>query len=473
MKLSSPKYWRYPFLAVLLLWPVLHVAQVADVHAQIEVVADTTARTTGHPDSATTLLKAWIAQEFPRMTEQGLTDWERVGMLRAFTHRNMDWASPGALLEADRTFHIQKATAPELFSLFRTNRGGVKCGGAAVTLRKLYELYGYQAVTLDTGFPGTRATHVVVVVKLENGDNTILSVQDPTFNRSYTLDDNRPADVIEMMDAFLNGEQPVVQPTKEDVAVIDVIVAPHDAQDTRVMRELGLDSTDTSRLLPDGRLLFRQARPPRLFLDMHASRVLIEHGLPPRLEQLLTRPLHISGSADPAFDVLAQRIKPGAAKLDDIPDAATTVIIRPVTRLLTADDAAFIASNARWRDTAIICSGRAENRYTYVVSFLPMTLVKPREVIFEGDLTSGGITVGVTKDNQWHTRVDITTPRAFRSSLTIKEPGIYTLIVANNITTGPVVNEFVLRVIGWSDEFDVEASPNNADPKQPPFTSSP
>lgn len=468
MKHSSPKYWRCPFLAVLLLWPVSLVAQVAEVRSQTAVVANATARTTGHPDSATTLLKAWVAQEFPRMTEAGLSDWERVGMLRAFTHRNMDWASPGALLEADHHFDIHKASAPELFALFRTNRGGVKCGGAAVTLRKLLELYGYQAVTLDTGFPGTRATHVVVVVKIKCGDKTILSVQDPTFNRSYTLDGNRPADVNEMIDAFLNGEQPVVQPTKEDVAVMDVIVTPQDAQDTRVMRELGLDSTDAFRSLPDGRLLFRQARPPRLFIDMHASRVLIEHGLPPLLERLLTRPLHVSGSADPAFDALASRIKPGTEKLDDVQDATPTVHIRPIARLLTPDDAAFIASNAVWRDTAIVCSGRAENRYTYVVSFQPMTLVRSREVIFEGDLSSGGITVGVTKDNQWHTRVDITTPGAFRSSLTINQPGIYTLIVANNITTGPVVNEFVLRVIGWSDEFDVEALPNNTDPKQPP-----
>jgi len=461
------------FRAALLLWPALLVAQVAGVHAQPEVVTHTTTGTAGHPDSAITLLRAWIAQEYPRMAEPGLTDWERVGMLRAFTHRNMDWASPGALLEADRSFHIQTASAPELFALFRTNRGGVKCGGAAVTLRKLYELYGYQAVTLDTGFPGTRATHVVVVVKIKNGDNTILSVQDPTFNRSYTLEGNRPADVIEIMDALINGEQPVLQPTKEDVAVIDVIVAPQDAQDTRVMGELGLDSTDASRPLPDGRLLFRQARPPRLFLDSHASRVLIEHGLPPRLEQLLTRPLHISGSADPAFDALANRIKPGTKKLDDVPDTTSAVTIRPIAKLLTEDNAAFTASNAVWRDTAIICSGRAENRYTYVVRFQPLTLTRPREVIFEGDLTSGGLTVGVTRDNQWHTRVNITTPGVFRSSLTINEPGVYTLIVANNLATGPVVNEFVLRVIGWSDELEVDAVPAAEAPPPAPGNASP
>lgn len=472
MKLCSRKRWRFQLFAVLVFCPALLVAQATAVHAQPDTAADTTPLLAGNPDSATTLLKAWIAREYPRMTEPGLSDWERVGMLRAFTHRNMDWASPGALLEANPRIRLQEIPVTELFALFRINRGGVKCGGAAVTLRKLYEVYGYQAVTLDTGFPGTRATHVVVIVKIKDRDRTILSVQDPTFNRSYTID-NRPADVIEMIDTLLHDGKGVVQPTPDDVADMDVIVAAEDARDARIMRELGLNAASVSRTLPDGWLLYRQARPPWLFLDTHASRVLIEHGLPPRIEQLMTRPLYISGNADPVFDVLAQRITPGAYKPDNAQDVAPAVDIRPIARLLTAEDAAFTASNAIWRDTVLFCSGRAENRYTYVVTFQPMTLAKPREVVFEGDLTAGGITVGVTKDNQWHTRTHITTPGVFRSSLLVNEPGTYTLIVANNIAVGPVVNEFVLRVIGWSDEFDVEVPPSNTDLNQLPTTPSP
>lgn len=402
-------------------------------------------------DAATVLLKAWIAEEYPSVADPRLSDWQRVTLLRDWTHRHIDWASESALLETTPGVNIQNKSAAELFAIFKSDGGGVWCGGAAITLRKLYEAYGYEAVTLDAGFPGTPATHVVTIVRIKTRDGLVLSLQDPTFNHTYVNENRSPIDVVEMMDLLAAGQGNSIYTEAGPCARIDLIVDPKDEASFLEQTAL-LKTTNEVTTLPNGRWKFKSRRPLAQFMTGEIAALFHEKGYPPQLRYIFLHPLGTTGSADEDFDRLASRIVVHVDDTVELPPPQISEGSHAVAQVLSAEEATYVADNVKWLDTSLVVSGRAENRFTYLVRFLPVVVTQPRDVVFEGELKTGGITIGVVKDGQWSARHSVNKPGAFHSLLKVEEPGEYTLIIANNIIAGPVVNEAIVRMIGWSEE---------------------
>lgn len=391
-------------------------------------------------DTATILLKAWIASELPEIEESHTTDWQRVTLLRDWTHRHMDWATSSARLEVQPGFNFAERTAADLFALFLNDQGGVYCGGAAITLQKLYEAYGYEAATLDNGFPETHTTHVVTVVKIRHGDHTLLSVQDPTFNESYVWADGEPADVIEMIECMEKRDDNSFKPSVGVAATIDLLLDMNDKdrfsnEDWQQMTKDAVPITGGLYKAPHTMQTAEQ------FMNGLAVKEFQAHGYPAKLHYLLLHPLSVSGSTDEDFDRLAMRIEPVG------PGVVSTT---PIATRLKSEQAEYLAANASWTDDGLTVTGPAAGRYTYLVTFQPVRIDSPRELIIEGEIIRGGILFGVTRDGAWHRQMTIRRPGAFRSSITVDEPGVYTVIISNHLVRGPMANEATIHAIGWS-----------------------
>jgi hypothetical protein len=119
---------------------------------------------------------------------------------------------------------------------------------------RLCQLYGYFALTVDLGFPG-RATHVVTLVRLADHGRDVWSVQDATFDVSYTSRDGKLFDYLDLLRALRDRQGDRVLVRKGDGRSREVIVAPEDVAD--------LSDSDRRRALRaerrDSVLKFRRA----------------------------------------------------------------------------------------------------------------------------------------------------------------------------------------------------------------------
>jgi len=391
-------------------------------------------------DTATILLKAWIASELPEIDDPQTTDWQRVTLLRDWTHRHMDWATSSARLEVQPGFSYAEHTAADLFAMFLNDQGGVYCGGAAITLRKLYEAYGYEAATLDSGFPESQTTHVVTVVKIRHGEHSLLSVQDPTFNETYIWKDGEPADVIEMIESMEKREGDSFQPSAGAAATIDLLLDPKDKE--RFSEEAWQQIMNQAVPVAAGWYKTpRTMQTAEQFMSGNAAIEFHTRNYPAKLHYLLLHLLSVTGSTDEEFDRLAMRIEPSGPGV---------VSATPIATRLNSEQTEYLAANTSWTNDGLTVTGPAAGRHTYLVKFEPVQLDTPRELVIEGEIDRGGILFGVTRNGAWHKQMTIQRPGAFRSSIAVDEPGVYTVIISNHLVRGPVVNETRIHAIGWS-----------------------
>ncbi|HWD59360.1 MAG TPA: hypothetical protein VG308_13820, partial [Stellaceae bacterium] len=70
--------------------------------------------------------------------------------------------------------------------VWKADAGGASCGAFAVFFAKVLNLFGFDAMTIDVGYPGTFITHVTTIVPLGSATNgTRLYLFDPTFTAVY------------------------------------------------------------------------------------------------------------------------------------------------------------------------------------------------------------------------------------------------------------------------------------------------
>lgn len=111
-------------------------------------------------------LRAQVLAEQPRLAEEGLSDWERVKLLRRFAYDHSD-----TVVSAVSPLYSGQAGWPvaDRCAFFDADQGGVICGGTGDALRLLYELWGYEAWYLGFGDPSSGGfTHVETLVAIEH-----------------------------------------------------------------------------------------------------------------------------------------------------------------------------------------------------------------------------------------------------------------------------------------------------------------
>ena len=103
--------------------------------------------------------------------------------------------------------------------------------------------------------------------------------------------------------------------------------------------------------------------------------------------------------------------------------------------------------NVRLEDGRILYSGIVPAPFTYVTA-MPMATVGENEyLVAEGDIRSGGITIGLLRNGAWAYQSNVTVLGKFRTVIG-PDAGEYVVVVAHNVP-GQKTNDFSIDRIGW------------------------
>jgi len=130
-----------------------------------------------------------IIELVPILAQDDATVAAKVIAIRDWLHVMLPVADTGYSLSDMGYDH----NGPDLSRLLRACEeriGGYLCGGAAEIARRVYEIFGFDAVSLNVGINNTPNTHVTTLVVLENDEGEeFWSMQDCYYN--FTLRDSQ------------------------------------------------------------------------------------------------------------------------------------------------------------------------------------------------------------------------------------------------------------------------------------------
>ena len=156
-------------------------------------------------------LKEIINKEYPDIDNPNIDNWTKVRILRNWANSKINYAFNKELtLDTWEKNHYYQKNATEIFYLFSKEQGGVMCGGTAYALQQLYELYGFEAYTVNMGKIGN-FTHVVTLVKISYNNQSPLSIQDAYSDISYTKNDDQPIDYFELLALLKNHQDQLIK----------------------------------------------------------------------------------------------------------------------------------------------------------------------------------------------------------------------------------------------------------------------
>lgn len=144
------------------------------------------------------------------------------------------------------------------------------------------------------------------------------------------------------------------------------------------------------------------------------------------------------------------------------PDVYTFPSDLPVGRHLLARDIVPLGAgdieehsgNVRVTDTGWDVDGAGgiggRGPFLYLARMRPRAARQGDLVMARGQLRSGGLSVGLLKDGAWVAQVPVQTPGDFQVVVRVPEDGVYTLVVANNLTGRSLDNQLTIERIGWA-----------------------
>jgi hypothetical protein len=99
-------------------------------------------------------------------------------------------------------------------------------------------------------------------------------------------------------------------------------------------------------------------------------------------------------------------------------------------------------------DSEWVVSGRADGALTYLTKGQEQVLKKGMLLLGSGEITDGGLTVGLQRDGRWVQQLNIDHPGRFRLALEVPEDGAYALILANYLPRW-LRTSFRFERVGW------------------------
>lgn len=268
----------------------------------------------GYEVVANEVLRRLVAQRFPDLSADRVSDWEKVNFIRQWAYENSDLADSSATkLDEQSDVDASDRRAVALFGAYFEDRGGAFCGGTSKALSQLYQVFGYQSHVISMGFPGPDAlTHTATLVDIMHGDRPLTVIQDAYVNLTYVDLNDGPIDLSELARRLATSEAPQIKILESRPALRDVLVEARwtgpELQHSSWMFKRETGSSEPAGLVEKGWKKFRTATtleelltwaPP--LLDEVESR-----GRPREILQLLAFPFDISGS-DP--DRYADRLE--------------------------------------------------------------------------------------------------------------------------------------------------------------------
>ncbi len=134
-------------------------------------------------------------------------------------------------------------------------------------------------------------------------------------------------------------------------------------------------------------------------------------------------------------------------RVQDLARASRQSIGGPVERL--ASDSTYLSPVvARADPGGLVVDGRPEGPFTYLVKSAGTPAARGRYAIAEGELTAGGLTFGLLRNDRWYEQVNITEPARFVAVARVDDDGSYAIVLANNSPRGGRTASRVSK-IGW------------------------
>lgn len=195
--------------------------------------------------------------EYSHINDKGVSDFEKVTILRQWSFTHIVTASKSNLIDQDESFKFYTRNVQDIFKAYSQEKGGVWCYGSAFSLMKLYQLYGYKSYVLDTGDPSVM-THATTLVEISYNGRNIISIQDPTFNLTVTDQKDNPYDYFSLLKVLKqhNHNSINIQYGVQDKTPI-VLVDPRDEKPNGRTWNAYTNPTDEPiKILPDGRKVY-------------------------------------------------------------------------------------------------------------------------------------------------------------------------------------------------------------------------
>jgi hypothetical protein len=227
-----------------------------------------------------------IHGQIPELADSRLTDFEKVCLLRDWVARTI----PGSVSNEDALDNKEGSPfytfdVPTLFDAFGKRFGGIRCGGTAYALAKLYRSFGFEALIYNGGICAAFATHCVTLVRINYGRTSLLCVQDAWFNMTFLTTNAGPLDFFELLS--------LLQARQHDKVTLE------------------FDPLGFSRDFYEGSKIFRTQFSLPLWLDEYGSRYLLaleEHGFPRHLLYLFVFPIGVWAPTRAAAMLLRSQI---------------------------------------------------------------------------------------------------------------------------------------------------------------------
>ena len=147
-----------------------------------------------------TLVKNMVISAYPSINKKGISDFERVSLIRKWASRKIVSSNEEGLLDYDRDLDFYHQDAATILAAFMKDKGGVWCKGSSYFLVKLYELFDYKAFFISVGDDESGFIHTFPLVEINRDGRKILSIQDASFNLTYIHADGRPMDYFELIE---------------------------------------------------------------------------------------------------------------------------------------------------------------------------------------------------------------------------------------------------------------------------------
>lgn len=152
--------------------------------------ADPTRQFRFDPKASDTELAAVLRQFIPELDDPGLDKFTQACLVRKWLSGFVPVADASSKLDLTNRFGVTHHTASvgQLLAWSERRAMGMQCGGIAELSRKVYQLLGFESVTINFGDAISGASHVTTLVKVPTSRGLEWTIQDATYN--FTLLDS-------------------------------------------------------------------------------------------------------------------------------------------------------------------------------------------------------------------------------------------------------------------------------------------
>lgn len=229
-------------------------------------------------------LKKLIISETPILSQGSASDFEKVSALREWVFNQVPTVENSLLVE--NVFGSNNLPINKRVEIYREGLAGAWCGDTATALMDIYEFFGYHSYIVDMGNSSTADTHVITLVRIQDNENSIYSVQDAYLNYSFVYKSGRPMGYFGLL-ALLRGKN------------TDQVLYAWGKSDAREEKPYLLrkptDAKKVVKVFPNGNVLQKQEFPIYNDFLEKVKPLLESHNYPPDLIYLNLFPFSVSG----------------------------------------------------------------------------------------------------------------------------------------------------------------------------------